>query len=240
MKHVCFFLVLSSITAIGCFEEEDSCNVRTPGIYVEYEVSEQGENAAVQATFWVGDDPGGTYLELGACGDTISVNGTKLHESGGNPTRYTGNVSATGEYEFVLNRPEEGAYSSVAYSDGPLLMTAPVGSPISRDDDIMVEWSDPSSGQIHLSLQSSCFESVYEIVTNDGEYVIAAEALQMYPYYCTQICTAHVDLIRYFYGDISPSLKGTLRGDVRAASYFDSTPATGEVPYTPDTDSGNP
>ena len=68
-------LALSLPITTGCFPVEDSCNIKTDGLYLELDAIEENGSVEAQAIFWVGDRPGGTYLELGDCGDEISVNG---------------------------------------------------------------------------------------------------------------------------------------------------------------------
>ena len=97
-------LLAAGASTMGCSSpEEDSCNIKTAGIYVEYEVFEEGPSARTRATFWVGNEPGGTILRLGSCGDAITVNGQTLSEkeSGGDPY-YEATMAAADTYEYNL------------------------------------------------------------------------------------------------------------------------------------------
>ncbi len=233
-KWIVLTLSMAALFATACFEEEDSCNIRTPGIYVEYEVVEEDGSARAQVTFWTGDDPGGTYLELGACGDTISVNGEELSESGSNPTRYRGVIDVADSYEFVFDRPDEGSYAStVTDMPAPVAISAPSGQSIARDESFEVIWDTNGSGQINLLISGDCIHdypsTLGEAITDNGTHTVAADALEIWSGEEGSTCSATVELTRTTTGDLSPDLKGTIVGKTRDTASFSTTAAAGET-----------
>ena len=128
--------VCAVFLAAGCHPSEDSCNIKTAGIYLDLEAIEEGANAVGKATFWVGDDPGGTYLVLGECGDQISVNGTVLSHKSGNPEWYEASIDPAESYEFVFTRPDEDPYASVVATMRPeVTILGPGNDTIPRDEE---------------------------------------------------------------------------------------------------------
>lgn len=231
------FFIAGATLMLGCLEEEDSCNIRTPGIYTEYYVSEIDGQASVNATFWVGDGPQGTYLELGSCGDTIEVNGIKLNETGSYPTHYTAKMPAATEYVFAFIRPKEKAYYSVMDNvPGAIHIETPQGEQIARDEDLLLLWQDNGNSQISLNISSGCFTYYRETLTDDGRHIVPANTFATRPQYCTKGCAATATLTRKFSGRLSPSLKGTIGGEVKSHAYFDTIAGQNEVPYQPDTE----
>lgn len=232
-------LVIVSVLALGCFEEEDSCNIRTPGIYVEYDVREIDGETFGEATFWVGDEPNGTHLELGACGDAIFLNGERLNEKSGWVTKYTGIVPPNDEYVFEFKRPGEDTYVSVVRNvPSPITILSPSGDSIARDDDMTIKWTQPTGDQVNLSITGNCISSYSEVITDDGLHTIREEKINVVKHRSTETCSATVTLSHYLYGDISPYLKGKIKGYTYYTAHFDSTKASDETPYVPvDTES---
>lgn len=228
-------LLVSASLVSGCFEEEDSCNLRTPGIYAEFFIWEEDGQARATAAFWTGDDPGGTALELGACGDSIRINGIKMSEDGtGLYTKYVATVPATDDYVFAFDRPdEETYYSHIDGRPGPLQITAPHQAMISRDEDIPIAWKNESGTQARLTIEGSCFPTYSELVTDDGQHVVPSNKINAHPQRATETCAARISLWRNLYGTLSPDLKGSVAGIRDGNAFFDSTPAKSELPWIP-------
>ncbi|MBN2343228.1 MAG: hypothetical protein JXX29_21210 [Deltaproteobacteria bacterium] len=236
MKHglVVALLVSAATFATGCFEEEDSCNIHTPGIYVEYEVTERNGNAYAEVVFWTGDEPGGTYLELGACGDAVSVNGTKLSESGSNPTVYRATIDIAETYNIVFDRPNEGSYSSVITTmPEPVDILTPSGDSLARDEAFDITWESNSTGQINLLVSSDCFwdypSSLGDQVTDNGTHTVNAQIFDVKESEAGSTCTATIELTRETDGILSEKLKGTIVGKTMDSTTFTSSPAVDET-----------
>jgi len=226
-------LLIGSAAVLGCSKqpEEDSCNIKTGGIYVEYEVTESNNTATARATFWVGDAPGGTYLTLGSCGDDIKVNGQALrHESGADHDYYESTVPVAGSYEFVFTRTDEDPYSSTVSTPPAIHITAPTeGASISRAESFDITWDNNGSGQLNLLIDGDCikdFPSVNgEAIADTGSYTVNANGIE--PFVSSdadKTCTANISLERSTNGALDPNLKGTITGYSGAGRSFTSTP----------------
>jgi hypothetical protein len=225
-----FVVAGSSMVAMGCTSpEEDSCNIKTAGVYVEYEVFEEGDSARTRATFWTGDEPGGTHLSLGECGDTITVNGQTLgSRSGSGITYYESTMAAAESYDFVFSRPDEDPYTSSVSPRTPVVATGPSGTSISRTEAFDVTW-EADTGSIDLFIEGDCIDDYPNIngdsVADNGLYTVnAGEIEPKFESDATESCTATVKLTRENSGNLSPSLKGTIKGSAIGRTSFTSTP----------------
>lgn len=224
-------LLIAAGTWMGCSSpEEDSCNIRTPGIYVEYEVNHRGDSATVRATFWVGDDAGGTFLTLGSCGDEIAVNGQKLgKKSGMDHDYYEASIAASDTYEFVFTRVDEDPYASTVSPPPVVAVTAPSGESISRTESFDILWDDSGSGNIELLIDGDCIKdypnTLGDDVPDNGQHTVNAGAIE--PFVSsdeTESCTATIELRRESGGSLDASLKGTIKAESIGRSSFTSTP----------------
>jgi hypothetical protein len=218
---------LSIIT--GCHPSEDSCNIKTAGIYVQLEAIEEGSNAVGKATFWVGDDPGGTYLVLGECGDEISVNGTVLQHKSGNPEYYEAAIDPADEYDFVFSRPDEDPYSSVVGNMRPeVTVLGPSGDTIPRDEEFDITWEDNDGGEIHLLVDGDCIwdypETLGDYIADNGSHTVPANGIEAQDEDENESCVAEIELTREVDGTLNSSLKGTIVGKSRGRSSFTTAP----------------
>ena len=208
--------LLSAVSVMGCTApEEDSCNIKTGGIYVEYEVFEEGNQARATATFWVGDKPGGTYLSLGSCGDNITVNGQGMSKKTDNVNHdyYEAKLGKADSYEFVFTREDEDPYSSSVSPRKPVNITAPTsGTSISRADAFEITWENNDSGKIELLIEGDCIEDFPSVngddVADTGSYSVNADGIK--PFMkddADKTCSASLSLTRKNSGSLSPSLK---------------------------------
>lgn len=223
--------LIGVIGLVGCGKpEEDSCNIRTPGIFVEYEVHESGGSAQATATFWVGDKPGGTFLSLGACGDNVSVNGQPMSkQSNVDHDYYQATLSDTDAYEFVFTRDGEDPYSSSVSPRAAVTITAPAQGELSRAAAFDVTWDANDSGNLELLIKGQCIKDYPEIngsnIPDTGSYSVAAGAIE--PFVSSDAdksCTAELSLTRENSGTLSSSLKGTIQGFSSASTSFTSKP----------------
>ncbi|MFW5740091.1 MAG: hypothetical protein ACOC1F_06965 [Myxococcota bacterium] len=220
-------LLIAGVAAMGCTTpEEDSCNIRTPGIYVEYEVVESDNSATARATFWVGDAPGGTVLYLGQCGDAVTVNGQPLNKDG---DLYRASLTPADSYEFIFERSDEDPYISSVSTPPAVNVSAPSGESISRASSFDVEWDANGSGSLDLLIEGDCIKDYPNVmgdsVPDNGLHTVNAGAIK--PFVSSdenESCTATVELTRESGGSLSPSLKGTIKGQSVGTTSFKSTP----------------
>ncbi len=225
-------ILMGSAVMLGCqAPEEDSCNIKTPGVFVEYEVHEEGGSAATRATFWVGDKPGGTFLSFGSCGDSIAVNGKTLTKvSAGDHDAYETSMTAVDSYEFIFSRDGETPYSSAVAPRNPVAITAPAGNAsVSRAAAFDITWDANDSGSLNLLVSGDCIKdfpsTLGESVTDNGTYAVNANGIE--PFVSSdsgKSCTATLELNRQNTGTLSSSLKGTIEGNSLAHASFTSAP----------------
>jgi len=224
------------VWAVGCSPQEDSSNIKTAGIYFEFEVTDSADKAEAVATFWVGNKPGGTVLNLSG-GDEIKVNGVRLSEQRGfNPIRYAATLDKADKYDFVFTRPDEDPYSSLlAQMPKPVVITGPPASDIARDKAFEVTWEDNSadSKTIELLIGGDCFWDYPDVqgddVADSGSYSVASGGLKVKDLDKGETCAATVRLKRKVNGVLCDSLKGTIKGYSVDTSSFNSTPAADEA-----------
>lgn len=218
-------LAAQTLTA-GCFSEEDSCNVKTDGIYVQYEVTETSDSASAEVTFWVGNSPEGTYLVLGECGDEIRVNGQRLAQTGDYPVTYVAAIERAEAYDFVFKRSDERPYlSSVEVAEPLWLRDAPEpGDSVSRASDLKLSWETTSSDELTIVVSSDCLYDYETSTIDDGSFTIESGELMAYENEEDVTCDAQLFLRRQISGDLDSALKGTIRGTAETSRTFRTTP----------------
>lgn len=232
MRSKVMFLILAATVAAlaaGCFPQEDSCNVKTDGIYFEYEVAEEGGEAVGKATLWVGDSPGGTNLVMGDCGDALAFNGTTMTEKGTNPVYYEASIDAADAYDFVFTREDEDPYTSTVDGMRPeVVEVGPDGGDISRATEFDVVWLDNDGGEIKLLISGECIwdypETLGEEVADNGSHTVPADGIEATDSGENESCTAEIELSREVDGTLDAALKGTIVGKSVGRASFTSTP----------------
>jgi hypothetical protein len=219
---------IAALTA-GCFPQEDSCNVKTDGIYFEYEAVVEGGEALGRATLWVGDDPGGTNLVMGECGDALAINGVTMQEKGSNPVYYEAAVDVADAYEFVFTREDEDPYTSTVDGMRPaVLNVAPEGDTISRATEFDVTWDDNDGGEILLLITGDCIwdypDVLGEEVADNGSHTVPANGIEATDSGENESCTAEIELSREVDGVLDAALKGTIVGQSVGRSSFTTAP----------------
>lgn len=230
-KRMMFLSLAAMIAALvaGCFPQEDSCNVKTAGIYFEYQVVEEGGDAVGKATLWVGDSPGGTNLVLGECGDALAINGVTMTEKGGNPKYYEAAIEPADTYEFVFTREDEEPYTSQVTDMRPaVLNVGPDGGSISRAEPFDVTWDDNDGGQIKLLISGTCIwdypDTLGEEVADNGLHAVPADGIEATSSGESESCTAEIELTREVNGTLDTALKGTIKGQSVGRASFTTTP----------------
>jgi hypothetical protein len=221
-------LVLGAIAATGCLKSEDSCDLKTQGIRVEFAAMEEGGAASGQAEFFTDE---GMAIILGDCGDKITVNGTELQvvSATASPVVYAANIEATGTYEFVFSRPDEGDYTSTVTDLRPaVVVTAPAAdADVPRDAALDVAWDNSDGGSIDLVITGDCFSDYKESWTDDGAETIDANSLIVTD--DTASCAAELVLTRTVTGTLDSALTdqgGWIRGWSVGRTSFTSIPTT--------------
>ena len=220
-------LALSLPITTGCFPVEDSCNIKTDGLYLELDAVEENGSVEAQAIFWVGDNAGGTYLELGDCGDEIAVNGKVMTASPGydNPEVYVASLEPSDSYDFVLSRPDEDPYTStVSNAREAVTVTAPSDATVSRAEALDVTWDNNDTGDVRVSVSGSCIFSHSETVQDDGTHTIASGSLDATDEDAGESCNAKVIVDRTTAGSMASGLSGSIQAVARGGSDFITAP----------------
>ena len=211
----------------GCFPVEDSCNIKTDGLYLQLETIEENGSVEAQAIFWVGNAPGGTYLELGDCGDGIEVNGSVMTASPGydNPEVYVAAIDVAETYDFTLRRPDEDPYvSSVTNARAPVNVNGPSDQTISRAEAFDVTWESNDAGDARVSVGGACFFDYSESVQDDGTHTVAGGSLDSTDAEAGETCNATVLVERVTAGSMATGLSGSISAVVRGRTTFSSAP----------------
>lgn len=236
MKRVALLsmLLVPATMTLGCIihPTEDSCNVLTPGIYNEYNVTQSNNGALVQAKFWVGNVPGGTVLSLGQCNDRIEVNGVVLNETGSN---YEARLPLAAEYVFTFTREGQEPYVSRVSLPPEVTITAPtIGTTIERDKGFDITWESNASGSLNLEVSGSCISTYPDLggedVADNGLHSVPTDGIKATVLGKDETCEATVKLTRTLGGVLDARLKGTIKSKTDARTSFNSAPASSAVP----------
>jgi len=202
-------IVCASILFAGC-PREDSCNIRTNGIYFSFNVVEKDGSATVTATFNVGG-PFGTALSLGDCGDDITVNSIPLQEERGAFVYYDAVLEPADLYTFEFSRDGEGPYISEVVAPPPVTITAPApGTAVSRAVAFDITWEDnyETSPGIGLFIGGSCVQGVLRTIGDNGLYTINADELELPD--VDESCDVTISLTRTAAGTMDAAIEGTI------------------------------
>jgi len=223
MRRVLVLLCVGALAFVGC-PREDSCLIRTQGMYFAFRVVEEDGQATVSAVFTVGGALG-TELALGDCGDDITVNGIPLQERRGAFVYYDAVLDAADAYEFVFVREGEGPYISTVTPPPPVNITGPEeAAVISRQDAFDVTWEDnyEASPGITLFLGGPCIWDFQRDVGDNGLYGINADELQFVG--VDDTCDVSIILTRLVQGDLDPALDGFINAKTVDRTWITSTP----------------
>lgn len=232
MKRVALLsmLFVPATMMLGCIIQptEDSCNIKTPGIFTEYNVSRSGNDVLVQAKFWVGNRPGGTVLNFGQCKDRIEVNGKVLTEVGNS---YEAKLQQAEEYVFTFIREGEDPYVSRISLPPAVNITAPAaGETITRDKGFDIAWDNNNAGgNLNLEVDGDCirpYPSVNgEEKPDNGVHSVPPNGIEATETGKDKTCEATIELTRTSGGELDSRLKGSIKAETSASMKFNSAPA---------------
>ena len=204
----------------GCSEEVESTDVRTSGIYPEFEVIANGDGSSdVEARLKVGGRNSNTLLDLEG-GDTleVTVDGETKTLEGRSGNRYTAtfNVDAGGtEFIFAFLRAEDddAPMSTVRLPD-PFEMEVNSTDVERTVDDVEFTWEPAGDDDIDFEVQGNCFFFETGETPDDGAHSVSAEDLVGPGEDDGEECTGTVELARGQSGSIDDAF--TEGGSIRA------------------------
>jgi hypothetical protein len=181
MSKDCVSRVLALAIALSACKSTNSENVRTPGIAVDYRVTDnQFGTVSASAVMKIGS----TYIDLSG-GDALYCEGVKMGkaEGGLREVMYAANLNRLvpgDSYEFQLYRPAtRETHFSYAIAPEPVVITAPSsGESVSSRLPLSVVWTAAAQGNMSVHVTGSSVRSQSNNVGLDrGSYTIPANTL---------------------------------------------------------------
>jgi len=222
-------LMLVILLASACFmpacPRENSCNVLTPGLFCNFDVSEEDGIALAKAVFSIGG-PAGTELSLGAeCGDEITVNGVPLMQTVGLFVYYQAEIPLADTYEFVFTRGEDETYTCTVSPPPEMTITAPAEATVLsrlQPFDIMWDANYQGSPGVNIAITLPCGAWFGTTAVDNGLYTVNAGTLQGQDE--TTTCDAQISLSRVVQGQMDAGLEGVITARTIDRTWFTSAP----------------
>jgi hypothetical protein len=205
----------------GCSEEVESNDVRTSGIYPEFEVVASGDGTSdVEVRLKVGGSKSNTLLDLTG-DDTLEVtaDGVTKTLEGRSGNRYTAtfNVDAGGTefiFAFLRGDDDDSAPMSTVRLPAPFEMEVTSANVVRTVDDVEFTWEPAGEGDMEFEVQGNCFFFETGKTPDDGAHTVSADDLVGPGEDDGDECTGTVDLARGQSGSIDDAF--TEGGRIRA------------------------
>lgn len=231
--------------AVGCNAEDvASTDVRTNGMYANYDAIDSGnDQLVVRAELRVGgDDAGATYVRV--LGDdelvaTYEETDKVMRDVGSGDraiyeTEYGSDDSSGKEVNIAFNRGEDDESAPNSNVTMPpafavSLDEADAGDEIQRGNDVTVTWDTEYDGRMFWDVDGDCVEPASGEISDSGSLTLDADDIEVRSLDEGETCTVTVTLERRHTGEIDPAFgDGAFIGTQRRAIDFVSTPADGE------------
>lgn len=174
----------------ACAEDVDSNNVKTDGMYADFEVIGRANGKSeVRASIRIGGSRSNTYAELSAGDVLTAMSGEEMHtltEVGGT----VGNVhvyhatfdGADEDQEFTVSfdrEDDESAPDSTSALPAPFEITSPAdGVDVSRAAALTVTWTPSTSEAVDIRLDGDCtIIETHSASTDTGTHTFAAGSI---------------------------------------------------------------
>jgi hypothetical protein len=216
----------------ACTESVESTDVRTSGVYPEFQVVADGSgNTNASARLKVGGNDSNTFLDLrGSDVLEVSAQGQtqRMTSSGdhGYATRFAFDDAGT-EFVFSFRRGEEdaGAVRSAVTLPEPFALQMGSSEASRAQDAVSFTWDPPAGGDVHWDLDGDCVWIEQGSTPDDGNHTLNlndVRPLRDDP----ASCSVRLTVQRSHTGNIDPAF--TEGGENRAyqvrAQSFTSTP----------------
>jgi hypothetical protein len=234
-------LTTLTLAAIGCNPEDvASTDVRTHGMYANYDAIDSGNGeVVVRAELRVGgDDTGASYVRL--IGDdelvsTIEEDEKVMQDEGsGDVVWYEslyGLADSSGlEVNIAFNRGEDDDSAPDSNVTMPPAFAVSIAEDeVQRGNDVTVTWDTEYSGRMFWEVDGDCIDRASGEIDDAGSLTLDAADVEVNSLDEGESCTATVTLERRHTGEIDPAFgDGAFIGTQRRAIDFTSTPADGE------------
>jgi hypothetical protein len=239
----------SAAFAIGCGAEDVSSeDVLTSGMYAKYSAVSSGDGSTlVEAELRVGGD-NGTYVEIAGDDELVALadedgdgedESEKMeHDSSGDRHWYRHRFETDADNTKVtvaFNRGEdfESAPDSFVELPKPFVLSLDgleEGAEIPRGTDVTVTWSNEDGGDVNWYIEGDCIWSRDDRTTDDMEFTIPAEEIEVLGTDEGESCTVEIIIERTRLGTVDSAFEegGEFWGIQRRGIEFTSTPAPGE------------
>ena len=231
MKH--WNLLVLPAALFACTESVESTDVRTSGVYPEFEVVADGSGSSrASARLKVGGDDSNTFLSLES-GDRLEVTvgeETRTLTAADN-YRYSATFqidAADTEFEFAFIRTEndETAPRSVVALPAPFQLEMGTAEASRAADDVAFSWDPPGSGELRWNVEGDCVWRESDVTPDDGSHDIAREDMRAQGNDEAESCPVQLTVERVRSGSVDPAFTegGAAVAYQRRIQSFTSTP----------------
>jgi hypothetical protein len=223
-------LVLPALFA--CTESVESTDVRTTGVYPEFQVVADGSgNTNASARLKVGgndsntllDLQGSDVLEVSAKGQTQRMTSSGAHSYG---ATFAFDEAGT-EFEFAFRRGDEdtAAVHSAVTLPEPFTLQMGTTEASRATDAVSFSWDPPAGGNIEWDLDGDCVWNDRGSTTDDGSHTLDLSDVRAFGEE-TKSCSVRLTLQRVHKGSVDPAFSegGENRAYQLRAQTFTSMP----------------
>lgn len=226
-------LLVLPTALFACVETVESTDVRTSGVYPEFEVVADGSGSSrASARLKVGGDDSNTYLNLqdeDRLEVTVGEETRTLQPSDNQWYSATFQIDAAGtefSFAFIRGDSDDSAPESTVALPAPfqLEMTTPEASRAS--DNVAFTWDPPANGELHWNFSGDCVWTEHGVTADDGSHDIPRDEMQTHSDDADQSCAVELTVERMTSGNIDPAFTegGRAIAYQRRIQSFTSTP----------------
>jgi len=234
-------LIVGGTTSLACAEVVGSDNIRTQGMYANYQALAEGDGSTqITAELRVGGD-NGTYVELNDEDELWAITDDDevrlRHESTGNQHRYETslpNDTEDFEIQIAFSRGENFDDASDSSAKMPAPFEAELEDPedesYERGQDVSIVWDNDQSGSMAWSLEGDCVKLASGSTDDDGSLTIDGSKIEVWDTDAGEECEVTIILERVRKGSVDPTFEegGEFRAIARRSVSFISTPGKDE------------
>lgn len=205
------FLLLP-VTALACTETVESSDVRTSGVYPEFQVVADGSGSSrVSARLKVGGDGSNTYLDLQQ-GDRIEVRAGEetrsLNETETHTYAAQFDIDEAGTefvFSFVRSEQDESALRSAVTLPEAFSLQMTANQASRADARVGFSWDPPASGDLHWKVAGACVWADEGDTDDDGDHILGADDVRSPAADSAKTCPVDLTLMRGRAGSVDPA-----------------------------------
>lgn len=231
MKAWSLFVLPAALFA--CMEGVESTDIRTSGVYPEFEVVADGSGSSrASARLKVGGDDSNTFLTLES-GDRLEVtvgDETRTLTRGDNywysATFQIDAADTEFAFAFIRTENDETAPRSVVALPAPFQLEMGTTEASRAADDVAFSWDPPGSGELHWDVEGDCVWMEFGVTPDDGSHDIPREDMRSHQNDQAESCPVELTVERVRSGSIDPAFTegGAAVAYQRRLQSFTSTP----------------